>query len=77
MSSSSSDFVQSKLEDLNVTQDELNSIGEALKKEEFRKLLCDYVQEIQNPENRKLYEEELTELEKQRGNSYLIVRWTW
>jgi hypothetical protein len=74
MSSSSSDFVQSKLEDLNVTQDELNSIGEALKKEEFRKLLCDYVQEIQNPENRKLYEEELTELEKQRGNSYLIVR---
>ncbi|KAL1452206.1 hypothetical protein WDU94_006503 [Cyamophila willieti] len=67
MSSSSSDFASSKLEDLNVTQDELNSIGEALKKEEFRKLLCEYVEEIQNPENRKLYEEELTELEKQRG----------
>ncbi|KAI5697601.1 hypothetical protein M8J75_012941 [Diaphorina citri] len=73
MSSSSSDFVQSKLEDLNVTQDELNSIGEALKKEEFRKLLCDYVQEIQNPENRKLYEEELTELEKQRGVDITFV----
>lgn len=67
MSATTDDYARSRLEDLNVTQDELNSIGEALKKEEFRKLLCDYVEEIQNPENRKLYEEELTELEKQRG----------
>lgn len=72
MSATSSEFVHSKLEDLNVTHDELNSIGEALKKEEFRKLLIDYVQEIQNPENRRVYEEELTLLEKQRGEIFSL-----
>ena len=33
---------------------ELHRLEEALKKEEFRKLLADYAKEIRNPENRKV-----------------------
>lgn len=52
---------------LNVTRDEVEKIGEALKQKEFRQLLIDYCEEISDPENRKLYEKEITELENQRG----------
>lgn len=54
-------------ESLNVSRDEVNRIGEALKKEEFRKMLIDYCEEISDPENRKLYEKEITQMEKDRG----------
>lgn len=54
-------------ETLNVSRDEVNRIGEALKKEEFRKMLIDYCEEISDPENRKLYEMEITQMEKERG----------
>lgn len=54
-------------EKLQVTRDEVNKIGEALKQKEFRQLLVDYCEEISDPENRKLYEKEITELEKERG----------
>jgi dynein assembly factor 2, axonemal len=57
----------SKLEDLNITRDEFSRITEALKKEEFRKMFIDYCQEMNDPENRKLYEAELTQLELERG----------
>ncbi|RZC41910.1 kintoun [Asbolus verrucosus] len=56
-----------KLKDLDLSRDEVERIGEALKKQEFRKLLADYVEEIQNPANKKLYEQEITQLEKERG----------
>lgn len=52
---------------LNVTRDEVNKIGEALKHKEFRKLFVDYCEEIQDPENKKLYESEITQLENERG----------
>lgn len=54
-------------EKLNVSRDEVNRIGEALKKEEFRKMFIDYCEEISDPENRKLYEKEITQMEKERG----------
>lgn len=54
-------------QDLNLSRDEVERIGEALKDKEFRKLLAEYVDEIRDPENRKLYEEEVTQLEKERG----------
>nr|CAI5818729.1 unnamed protein product [Callosobruchus analis] len=56
-----------KLKELNITRDEVNRISEALKKPEFRKLLCEYVEELQDPENKKRYEEEIVQLEKERG----------
>lgn len=54
-------------EKLDISRDEVNRIGEALKKEEFRKLFIDYCEEISDPENRKIYEKEITQLEKERG----------
>lgn len=58
---------QQKWEELDITRDELENIGKALKEKEFRDLLVEYVEEINDPENRKLYEKEITELERQRG----------
>ena len=57
----------SSWEDLEMTRDEVERLGDALKKEEFRKLLAEYAEEINDPENKKRYEEEMTELEKERG----------
>ena len=54
-------------ESLNVTRDEVNKIGQVLKHKEFRQLFVDYCEEISNPENRKLYEKEITQLENERG----------
>ncbi|XP_057653692.1 protein kintoun isoform X1 [Diorhabda carinulata] len=62
-----------RLQELNLTRDEVNRIGEALKKPEFRKLLSDYVEEIQDPKNKELYEKEITELEKERGNDITFI----
>lgn len=54
-------------EQCNITRDEVNRIGEALKHEEFRKMFVDYCEEISDPENRKIYEQEIKQLEKERG----------
>ncbi|XP_066586259.1 protein kintoun [Prorops nasuta] len=54
-------------ENLDITKEELKSLTECLKKEEFRKLLSEYADEVTDPENRKLYEKEITQLEKARG----------
>lgn len=54
-------------ENLNITRDELNTIGECIKKEEFRQLLNEYVKEVTDPENRKKYQDDIIQLEKERG----------
>ncbi|CAH0381941.1 unnamed protein product [Bemisia tabaci] len=55
------------LEDFDITTDELGKIKEALKNQEFRDLFKNYVEEINDPENRKLYEKEIVQLERERG----------
>jgi len=62
-----------KLEDLNITQDELQRLTEAMKQDEFKKLFFEYVEEISNPENRELYESEIRQLENQRGMDVKFV----
>lgn len=57
----------SRLEDLDISRDELDKIGEALKEKEFRNLFAEYIEEITDPANKKLYEEEITQFEKDRG----------
>ncbi|KAH8299966.1 hypothetical protein KR044_007989 [Drosophila immigrans] len=52
---------------LDINKDEFDRIRNALNNEEFRKLFFDYVDEIQDPANRKLYEEEIAQLERERG----------
>ncbi|EDW01688.1 protein kintoun [Drosophila grimshawi] len=54
-------------EKVDITKDEFARMRLALQDEEFRKLFFDYVDEIQDPENRKIYEQEITQLEKERG----------
>lgn len=54
-------------EDLNITREEIENLKEALKKDEFRKLLAEYAEEITNQENRKKYQEEIIQLEAERG----------
>lgn len=57
----------SEKEEFEITSDEARKLGDALKKEEFRRLLTEYANEISDPENRKRYEEEITQLEQERG----------
>ncbi|XP_050431920.1 protein kintoun [Adelges cooleyi] len=64
----------SKLEDLDITKQELENIGEALKNEEFRKLLCEYVDEINDPNNRARYEQEIAQYELERGVQVTFIR---
>ncbi|MCI4382880.1 hypothetical protein PGIGA_G00019890 [Pangasianodon gigas] len=56
-----------KLEELNMTTDEINRFNKAMKDKKFRELLHEYAQEITNPDNKKRYEEEITQLEQERG----------
>lgn len=53
--------------DLELNRDEVERLQDALKDKEFRKLLVDYVDEITDPENQKLYQNEIVQLEKERG----------
>jgi len=62
-----------KLEDLNVTQEELQKITECLKQDEFKKLFFEYAEEISNPENRARYESEIRQLENERGMDVKFV----
>lgn len=62
-----------KFDDLNLSSDEVKRIGEALKNEEFRKLFVEYAEEISNPENKKKYEEEITQMENERGMNVQFV----
>ncbi|KAK1158711.1 protein kintoun-like [Acipenser oxyrinchus oxyrinchus] len=57
----------SKLEDLNLTSDEIDRFSKAFKDEKFRELLHEYAEEISNPQNKKKYEEEITMMEQERG----------
>ncbi|XP_028294217.1 protein kintoun [Gouania willdenowi] len=57
-----------ELKELNMTTDEVCRLAEAFKDENFRNMLCDYAKEISDPENKRLYEEELKLLEQEKGN---------
>ncbi|XP_019885188.1 protein kintoun isoform X1 [Camponotus floridanus] len=60
-------------EDLEVSREELDNITECLKKEEFRKLLIEYAEEVSDPDNKRIYEREIAQLEKERGVDVTFV----
>ncbi|XP_060528100.1 protein kintoun [Cylas formicarius] len=62
-----------KLKELNLSRDEVDRLGKALKNDEFRKLLTDYVDELQDPKNRQIYEKEVKQLEKERGQDVTFL----
>eukprot|EP01135_Chromosphaera_perkinsii_P012375 Nk52_evm9s2650 gene=Nk52_evmTU9s2650 len=49
------------------TQEEINQLTKAMQEEEFRKMFFSYVEEISDPKNRALYEEEIRKMEAERG----------
>lgn len=53
--------------DLELNKEEVERLQDALKDKEFRKLLVDYVEEISDPDNQKIYQNEIIQLEKERG----------
>jgi len=61
-------------EKLDITDDELAKFKEAMKKEEFRKLLGEYAQELADPVKRAEYEAELVQLESQRGVDMKFIK---
>ena len=60
-------MADSMFENLDVTPDEIQRLEKALKDEKFRQMLVEYAQELQDPENRRKYEEEIAMLEQNRG----------
>ncbi|XP_006786291.1 protein kintoun [Neolamprologus brichardi] len=62
-----------KLKELNLTAYEVDRFTKAFKDEKFREMLRDYTQEILDPENRKMYEEEIKILEQERGNTVEFI----
>lgn len=56
-----------------MTTDEINRFSKVMKDEKFRELLLEYAQEITNPENKKKYEEEITQLEQERGMEVTFI----
>ncbi|XP_061751804.1 protein kintoun [Nerophis ophidion] len=62
-----------KLKELNMSVDEIQRLTKAFKDEKFRKMLHEYAEEISDPENRRIYEEEIAILEQERGNSIEFI----
>lgn len=51
----------------NLSAQEMSNMTQALKNPEFRKLLAEYCNEMSDPKNQALYEQELTQYEAERG----------
>ena len=58
---------------IDLTKNEISRIEKALKDEEFVKLLGEYANEINDPENKKRYEAEITQIEQERGMSVVFI----
>lgn len=59
--------------DFTPTADELKSIEKALKEPEFKSLFFDYLNEINNPENKKEYERQLLQVEREQGYDTTLI----
>uniref|UniRef100_A0A8C9TQM6 Dynein axonemal assembly factor 2 n=1 Tax=Scleropages formosus TaxID=113540 RepID=A0A8C9TQM6_SCLFO len=65
--------VGSKLAELDLTREEVERLSRAFRDERFRALLREYADEIACPENRRRYEQELKQLEQERGVDVTFV----
>lgn len=57
----------SKLEDLDLSGEEVQRLTSAFQDPEFRRMFSAYAEELNDPENRRRYEEEIIALERERG----------
>ncbi|CAD5118944.1 DgyrCDS7619 [Dimorphilus gyrociliatus] len=67
------EHLKETFEKLDLTKDEVDRFTNAFKNEEFRKMFVEYASEIADPENRKKYEEEIAQMEKERGMDVQFV----
>ncbi|RUS80339.1 hypothetical protein EGW08_011908 [Elysia chlorotica] len=58
---------------LDLSQDEVKRLGNALKDENFRKMLIEYAEEISDPENKRKAEEEIAMMEQERGMNVQFI----
>lgn len=63
----------SEWENVGITSDELDRFTKAFKSEKFRELFSEYCKEISDPENRRIYEEELKQFEAECGNDVTFI----
>lgn len=56
-----------------LSPDEYTLLTESFKDEKFRQLLCEYAREVNDPQNRKQYEKEVIQYEKERGVEAVFV----
>ncbi|XP_054909301.1 protein kintoun [Poeciliopsis prolifica] len=66
--------ISDKLKELNLSTEEMGRFTKAFKDCKFREMFCEYVQELSEPENRKKYEEEIRQLEQERGNNVDFIQ---
>ncbi|XP_055379981.1 protein kintoun [Condylostylus longicornis] len=61
------DGIPKNWEDLDITPQEFDSIRDAFKREDFCKMFSDYCKEMSDPSTRMKYQEEMKQLEAERG----------
>lgn len=61
------------LRDLNLTSDEIRKLGDAFADTKFRQLFGEYLREINDPQNRQLLEQQIIQLERERGNDVQLL----
>ncbi|XP_035183927.1 protein kintoun [Oxyura jamaicensis] len=59
--------VAGRLEELELSAEEAERLRQAFREPRFRELFAEYAAELADPEQRRLYEEEVTALERERG----------
>ncbi|KAK8392966.1 hypothetical protein O3P69_013179 [Scylla paramamosain] len=56
-----------------ISKEDCTLLAKSFKDKKFRQLLCDYAKEVTDPENRKQYEEEVIQFEKERGVEVVFI----
>ncbi|BES95999.1 Protein kintoun [Nesidiocoris tenuis] len=59
---------------IDMSKRELNDLKEAFKKDKFKELFKEYIDEVNDPKNQAIYEKELLQLEKERGADSTFLR---
>lgn len=65
--------VKPRDEESQLTRSDLEVIQEAMKNKQFRDLLADYCEEVRDPANQAIYQQEMTQLEKERGYDVTFI----
>lgn len=65
--------VKPRDEETLLTRTDIEAIQDAMKSKKFRELFAEYCEEIRDPANQKIYQEEITQLEKERGYDVTFI----